>query len=137
MLTGLASLSQENPDQFVSAVVSGMKQSYPEGHPDRVAIDQPGVIQAITHTWGEALRSGIDGVDQEAELFKSPWGFQLQDITAEVHLWYGEADVNFPISVGHYVADAIPNGRAKFLENEGHISLLRNHVREILRVLVA
>ena len=118
-------------------VESGMKQMYQEGHPDRVAIDQPGVLTALTNTWREAFRSGIDGVDQDAELFKRPWGFQLQDITAEVHLWHGEPDLTVPVSVGRYVADAIPNCHATFFPDEGHISILRNHIREILNVLVA
>jgi len=119
------------------ALVSGMKQSYPEGHPDRVAIDQPGVAPAIAQTWEEAFRSGIDGADQDAVLYGLPWGFQLQDITAEVHLWHGEPDVNVPVSAARYVADAIPNCRAKFFPDDGHISILCNHIREMLNALVA
>jgi pimeloyl-ACP methyl ester carboxylesterase len=138
MLTGMASLMRENPDQFVSGIVSGMKQSYPEGNPDRVVLDQPGFAKMfVDRTFGEALRLGIDGVDQDAALYALPWGFQLQDITAEVHLWHGEQDLNVPISAARYVADAIPNCHATFFKDEGHISITHNHIREILNVLVA
>jgi pimeloyl-ACP methyl ester carboxylesterase len=130
MLTGMA----QGTDEVIG---SGMKQAYPEGHPDRVMLDQPGVMPVVMQDLREAIRSGIDGVDQECELFKRPWGFQLQDITAEVHLWHGEPDINVPVSVGRYVADAIPNCRAKFFPDEGHFTILRNHVREVLNVLVA
>ena len=132
-LTGLTSLLQENPVQFASQ----MKQSFPEGHPDTVTADQPGMIQAFVHTWREALRSGIDGVDQDAVLLTLPWGFKHQDITAEVHLWHGEPDANVLISVGRYVADAIPNCHATFFKDEGHTSIIYNHKEEILRVVVA
>ena len=88
-------------------------------------------------TFGEALRSGIDGLDQDAALYARPWGFQLQDITAEVYLWHGEPDINVPVLVGRYVADAIPNCHAKFFPDEGHFSIARNHIREILNIMVA
>jgi pimeloyl-ACP methyl ester carboxylesterase len=133
MLMGMASLIRENPDQLVSQ----MKQApFPEL--DKVVMDQPEVSRMIVGlTFGEALRSGIDGVDQDAALYARPWGFQLQDITAEVYLWHGEPDINVPVSVGRYVADAIPNCHATFFPDEGHFSIARNHIREILNVLVA
>ena len=57
----------------------------------------------------EAFRSGTGGANHEAGLYAQPWGFRLQDIPAEVHLWHGGQDHNVPISVGRYVAEAIPN----------------------------
>jgi pimeloyl-ACP methyl ester carboxylesterase len=133
MLMGMASLIRENPDQLVSQ----MKQApFPEL--DKVVMDQPEVSRMIVGlTFGEALRSGIDGVDQDAALYARPWGFQLQDITAQVYLWHGESDINVPVSVGRYVADAIPNCHATFFPDEGHFSIARNHIREILNIMVA
>ena len=55
----------------------------------------------------------------------------------EVHLWHGELDTQVPVSVGRYVANAIPNCRARFLPDEGHHSLAYNHIEDILSVLVA
>lgn len=133
MLMGMASLIRENPDQLVSQ----MKQApFPEM--DKVLMDQPELSKMIVDlTFGEALRSGIDGVDQDAALYARPWGFQLKDITAEVYLWHGEPDINVPVSVGRYVADAIPNCHATFFPDEGHFSIARNHIREILNIMVA
>ena len=133
MLTGMASLIRENPDQLVSQ----MKQApFPEK--DKELMDQPELSKMIIDlTFGEALRSGIDGVDQDATLYAHSWGFQLKDITAEVHLWHGEPDINVPVSVGRYVSDAIQNCHATFFPDEGHFSIARNHIREILKVLVA
>ena len=106
--------------------------------PDKVLIlDKPELLKGTVNTMSEALRPGIVGVHHEAGLYTRPWGFRLQDIAAEVHLWHGEQDDNVPVSVGRYVADAIPNCRAKFIENEGHLTLIRKYVREYLSVLVA
>jgi len=130
LMLKLASLGvQKNPDQFVSR----SKEMVPE--PDRLLLDQPELAKTYINTIGESLRSGIGGANQEAALYTRPWRFRLQDITTEVHLWHGELDLNVPISVGHYVADAIPNCHAKFLKDEAHISLPHNHIREILSVV--
>jgi len=118
-------------------MVSGMNQTYPQGHPDRVILDRPELVKAFVDAMREVFRSGIDGADQDAALYTRPWRFRLQDIAAEVHLWHGELDINVPVSVGHYVADAIPNCHATFLKDEGHFTLPINHIREILSILVA
>jgi hypothetical protein len=70
-------------------------------------------------------------------LYTKPWGFQLQKIAAEVHLWHGELDNNVPISVGRFVADAIPSCNARFYEEEGHLTLPHHRMKEILGALVA
>ena len=90
---------------------------------------------ALIDTVREAFRSGIGGANQEATLYTRPWRFRLQDITTEIHLWHGELDLSVPISVGRYVADAIPNCHATFFKDEAHISLPHNHIREILSVV--
>ena len=128
----LASLGvRKNPDQFVSR----SKEMVPE--PDRLLLDQPELAKAYINTIGESLRSGVLGANQEAALYTRPWQFRLQDITGEIHLWHGELDLNVPISVARYVADAIPNCHATFLKDEAHISLPHNHIREILSILVS
>ena len=40
-----------------------------------------------------------------------PWGFRLEDIIIEIHLWQGDQDVNVPLQMGQYMASAIPNCR--------------------------
>ena len=130
MLTGMAHLVQGNPDQFLAR----SKKALPE--PEWLLLDQPKMAKAYIDTVREAFRSGIGGANQEAALYTRPWRFRLQEITAEVHLWHGELDLSVPVSVGHYVADAIPNCHATFLKDEAHISLPHNHIREILSVLI-
>jgi len=102
-----------------------------------IVADRPELVTLLIESLREAFRSGIGGVNHEAGLYARPWGFQLQDIDAKLHLWHGEQDNNVPVSVGRYVAWALPNCSATFLEDEGHFSILRDRVPEILNVLLA
>lgn len=121
------------PAMFISQMDNTMK-----GPDKALLLARPELAKEIIDcSFAEAFRPGIAGVLHEAGLYTRPWGFRLQDITAEVHLWHGGADENVPVSVGHYVAKAIPNCHARFVEDEGHLSLPYNFVREYLGVLVA
>jgi pimeloyl-ACP methyl ester carboxylesterase len=123
---------RKKPEKFISEMNEFFK-----GEDKAVLLDKPELAKKLIDvSFVEAFRSGIAGVHHEAGLYARPWGFQLKDITAEVHLWHGEQDSDVLVSVGHYIADAIPNCHAKFIENEGHLSLPVKYVREYLSVLV-
>jgi pimeloyl-ACP methyl ester carboxylesterase len=129
MLTSLG-LSRD-PDQFLSR----SRETFSE--PDQKLLDQTELAKVFIAGMQEAFRAGIGGANHEAGLYAKPWGFQLQEIDAEVHLWHGGLDNNVPISVGRFVADAIPNCNARFYEDEGHLALARNRMEEILNALLA
>ena len=129
MLTSMG-LSRD-PDQFMAR----SRETFSE--PDRLLLDRPELEKAFIEGMREAFRSGTGGANHEAGLYTKPWGFQLQEIAAEVHLWYGGLDNNVPVSVGRFVADAIPNCNATFFEDEGHLALPHNRMVEILGALLA
>jgi len=81
----------------------------------------------------EAFRHGTRGAAWDFVLCARPWGFRLEDIQVPTLLWHGEADVNAPVSMGRAIAGAIPNCQATFMPGEGHLSLARKHMDEILR----
>ena len=126
----VARIMRKNPDKALSKMFEDLPPS------DRAAFDNPRVKQQYIDTIREAFRGGPDGVTLDIILTMKPWEFKLEDISIEVHLWHGEADKIVPPAMGHYLADTIPNCRAKFIPEEGHFSLLPNHVQEILEALV-
>ena len=85
----------------------------------------------------EAFRPGIKGANHEAALYTRPWGFNLDDIQAGVHLWHGGRDLNVPVSVGRYMSQTIPDCKAEIFEEEGHFTLPRNHIKEIMSTLTS
>lgn len=121
---------EKDPDQFISR----SKETFSE--PDKQLLDQPDIVEYFINGMREAFRQGVKGANQEAALFTRPWGFKLEDISSEVHLWHGEKDLNVPISVGRYMAEHIPGCKSNFFEQEGHFTLPRNHLREILGSLI-
>ena len=122
---------QRDPDQFISR----SKETFSE--PDRQLLDQPALAELFLDGMRESFRQGIKGANLEAALYTRPWGFNLRDIQSDVHLWHGEQDLNVPVSVGRYVAETIPNCEARFYATEGHLTLPRNHIRDILINLIA
>ena len=85
----------------------------------------------------ESYRQGADGVVHEEHLLLTqPWGFALEDITAEVWLWQGEADTAVPVAHGRYLAAHIPNCTATFLAGVGHL-LPVAYWQDIYKVLMA
>jgi pimeloyl-ACP methyl ester carboxylesterase len=82
----------------------------------------------------EALRPGLRGFAQELGIVSGDWGFGLEQIPVEVHVWHGEADVATPISMGQQMARAIPQSRPHFVPGAGHL-LWQTHQKEILLTL--
>jgi pimeloyl-ACP methyl ester carboxylesterase len=103
---------------------------------DRAILARPEVKSMLIRNWLEATRDGVRGYAWESVIFSRPWGFRLEDIRMQVHLWHGEDDLSIPVSVARHVAAAIPNCHATFIHEEGHF-LLFDHWREIIGTMVA
>lgn len=80
----------------------------------------------------ESYRQGIEAVVQEWKLYVSDWQINLNSIDFPINLWYGAADKMAPMHRGHYYDDKLQNSTLKVMENEGHFSLIRNHLEDIL-----
>jgi pimeloyl-ACP methyl ester carboxylesterase len=129
MLTSMG--LQRDPDQFLRR----SKETFSQ--PDSRLLEQPKLAQVFIDGLQAAFRAGIGGANRDAALYTQSCGFQLQDIAAEIHLWHGGQDANVPASVGHKVAQALPHCNATFYEEEGHLTLARNRITEILSRLVS
>ena len=101
-----------------------------------VTLTHPELSKALYSAMVESVRSGTQGPQLDAALAVSPWDFPLDCITVNVHLWQGECDRNVSSAAGRYFARTIPDCRAIFLPSEGHISLVVNHLEQILRALI-
>lgn len=80
----------------------------------------------------EAYKHGIEAVVQEWKLYVEDWGFPLSEITTPIDLWYGDEDKMAPHYRGMHYAKILQDSELYVLENEGHFSLIRNHLEEIL-----
>jgi pimeloyl-ACP methyl ester carboxylesterase len=103
---------------------------------DATVMRMPELQAGVAAMTIEAMRQGTRGAQWEIALTASPWDFRLEDIRIPVHLWHGGLDLNCPPAMGHHMAKTIPDCRATFFADEGHLSLLIHHMDTVLRTLV-
>lgn len=103
---------------------------------DQKALENAELRQALIDSSTEALRRGVRGAAADGLLYAKPWGFALSEIGVPVFLWHGEADIVVPASMGHHLAENIPNCQAQFFPDDGHFSLPYNRLDEILKRVV-
>lgn len=80
----------------------------------------------------ESYRQGIEAVVQEWKLYVSDWNMDLSSVNFPINLWYGDKDKMAPVHRGYYYNNILSNSTLNVINNEGHFSLIRNHLEEIL-----
>ena len=139
--SGLLSLAQSNPDELKkvfsplaespTVLLAAMSASLPEWDKNEVNKRMAELEREYTQT----LRGGIDGVVSDFVLASGNWGFPLDSINTEAHLWCGTADCNTPPAMTAYLSSILPYSRTFMLPDEGHLSLYV-HWEEILERLI-
>jgi pimeloyl-ACP methyl ester carboxylesterase len=127
----MARSARHDPVSVVSRTLGGLPE------PDQVVMARPEIVQWSGDSLREAFRSGSRGTAWDYALFTRPWGFRPDEVSVKVHLWHGDVDTTIPVRMGRYMTEVIPDCQATFLPDEGHISLIINHAKQILSNLVA
>ena len=76
---------------------------------------------ALVQDIAEAHRAGAQGVISDMAILTRPWGFSPAQIQVKTYLWHGEQDLNVPLTMGQFLAKAIPDCDARFVPNQGHL----------------
>ncbi len=77
------------------------------------------------------LAPGSDGWWDDEVANLAPWGFALDSIRVPVQLWHGRHDRFVPFAHGQWLARHVPAVDAYLSDNDGHLTLTRNHLDEI------
>jgi pimeloyl-ACP methyl ester carboxylesterase len=108
------------------------------GSPGTVLMPAPlGFTQLVSDFGDSASRERRFGAAWEVVLYSRPWGFRLEDIKTEMHVWHGEADRMIPAPLIRAMANLMPNCRARFLPGEDHFSLVPKYMAEMLNAVVS
>jgi pimeloyl-ACP methyl ester carboxylesterase len=102
---------------------------------DRQALQIPELHQVLCGSFREAFRRSLLGPARDLVLYGRDWEFPLHDIQVPTRLWHGERDAVVPPAMAYLLADEIPTCRAMFYPEEGHFSIITNHLGEILKEL--
>lgn len=83
-----------------------------------------------------ATSGGVAGLVEDHLVTSRPWGFPLNEVRGEVHVWHGMADALVPADHALHLVASLPRCRAWFDPGEGHF-FFRRRAREILATLCA
>lgn len=128
-ITPLTQRTARNPARYLEQMAPVMAEA------DRAILAMPKVRRTLLANFTESFRQGGSGMALDLALYVHPWGFRLDDITAEVHLWHGEVDRNVPIAFGRGLANAIPHCQARFYLADGHLMAI-TRMPEIFQTLL-
>jgi pimeloyl-ACP methyl ester carboxylesterase len=106
---GAALEGKEAIDAYLEPYVDGIRAD-PDAVLDEIASELPDVDRAIMNRkeyrdvmrqqFVESVRQGVRGWADDDLAFAKPWGFEPEDVHAEVRLWQGELDVLAPRTHG-------------------------------------
>jgi pimeloyl-ACP methyl ester carboxylesterase len=98
------------------------------------AADVVAVADGLGDFFAASMRDGLAPGSEgwwEDNCMLKPWGFSLSDITVPVLLLHGRQDIFVPFGHGEWLAAHIPGVEARLLDDDGHLSLLQNHIPEV------
>jgi pimeloyl-ACP methyl ester carboxylesterase len=121
---------RRDPERTVDAIVAAMSPV------DAEIAGRPEIRRMLRTDMAEAFRQGSSGAARDVVLLGAPWGFSLDEVTPTVFLWQGELDVLATPAMGRHLAREIPDCRAVFYPDEGHL-LAFEHMPEIIGALAA
>ena len=88
---------------------------------DRWVLEDVGLADGFYASVREAVRQGAVGSASDWIALLTPWGFALEEIEPEVHLWHGAQDDLVKLDDFERVADLIPNSTLTTWPDVGHL----------------
>lgn len=85
----------------------------------------------------EAYRQGTHGLAHDDVLEAQPWGFRLDEISVPIEMWHGTEDQLASTAAARLLAAVLPQPTTNFVPGQGHLLVVTDHIRDILRSAVA
>ena len=76
----------------------------------------------------DGLAPGADGWWDDGVALVTPWGFDLDTIRTPVLVRHGRQDRFVPFGHGEWLAQRIPSAQAALSDDDGHLTLVANHI---------
>jgi pimeloyl-ACP methyl ester carboxylesterase len=96
--------------------------------------DNHELLTIYANVMREGMSRGVGPMIYELALFNKSWGFSLKDLTFPVTIWQGEED--FAFAQVKRMVNILPNPKAHFMANQGHLSVPLLNIEEILTDVV-
>ncbi|MEM8672851.1 MAG: alpha/beta hydrolase [Cyanobacteria bacterium P01_G01_bin.67] len=108
-----------SPQNFMKLLESSMSAA------DKQLIADEEVAQFYADDIAEAFRQGVRGAADDAIILYGEWGFAVEEIEIEVHLFHGEEDRFASYSYALYFDEKIPRTKLYSYPREGHLFIVR------------
>jgi pimeloyl-ACP methyl ester carboxylesterase len=72
----------------------------------------------------EAFANGPLGWFDDSWVLSTPWDFEPREVTARVHMWYGELDRDVPIGAAQAMASELEIASFEIIGGAGHLGSL-------------
>ena len=132
-------------DEFMEVVAAAMSAATPEtvietfggllSAVDEAALAGEDARTMMAASMREAFASGWRGFYDDDRAMFEPWGFDLGAVSVPVAVWYGEHDLMVPPTHGRWLSGAIPGASTAYFPDDGHVSLVFNHGRDLAAAL--
>jgi pimeloyl-ACP methyl ester carboxylesterase len=83
----------------------------------------PDLLDMLLASYPEASRQGHAGIVADFLAFVSPWDFDLESITAPIHLWHGRDDKIVPYHHATFIASSVPGAALTTCAEAGHFDM--------------
>jgi pimeloyl-ACP methyl ester carboxylesterase len=129
----LMTIGMRIPAHLPPVLRAMMNASLPD--PDRTALMRPTMSDGFPLAIREAFKHGARGPQHDEALMSAPWGYDPAEITVPTHLWQETLD-NFgsTLPMAEHLHNTI-RGSELHLTRDGHLSVLTDHLEEILAAL--
>jgi pimeloyl-ACP methyl ester carboxylesterase len=102
---------------------------------DRGVIGRVDTATAAVESFLATAALGVGGMIDDYVTCCGAWGFDLREVSGEVHVWHGELDRFVPVGHARALAAALPRCRASFHAEEGHF-FFRRRLADVIGALV-
>ncbi|MEL6381671.1 MAG: alpha/beta hydrolase [Cyanobacteria bacterium J06626_18] len=108
-----------SPQGFMNLLGSSMSPA------DKQLVTDETVAQFYADDVAEGFRQGVRGPADDAIILYGDWGFAVEEIPIEVHLFHGEEDRFASYSYALYFDEKIPQTKLHGYPNEGHLFIVQ------------
>ncbi|NEQ47044.1 MAG: alpha/beta hydrolase [Leptolyngbya sp. SIOISBB] len=108
-----------SPQGFMRTIESSMSAA------DKQLVKDDAIAQSFADDIAEAFRQGVRGPADDAIILYQDWGFRVEEIETEVHLFHGEEDKFTPYRYALYFNERIPKTTLSSYPKEGHLFVLQ------------
>ncbi len=108
-----------SPQSFMNVLGSSMSPA------DKQLSADEAMAQFYAEDVAEAFRQGVRGPADDAILLYGDWGFAVEAIQVEVHLFHGKEDQFAPYNYALYFNKKIPQTKLHSYPGEGHLFIVQ------------